>query len=80
VPLLLDLTDPGSVASAAETAVDVDLVVNNAAIAPAEDKSVAAGDEDVTRRVFETNYFGTLRVAQAFAPVLAANGGGANPV
>jgi NAD(P)-dependent dehydrogenase (short-subunit alcohol dehydrogenase family) len=27
--------------------------------------------------VFETNYFGALRVAKAFAPVLAENGGGA---
>jgi NAD(P)-dependent dehydrogenase (short-subunit alcohol dehydrogenase family) len=77
VPLTLDLTDPSSVCSAAETAGDVDLVVNNAAIAPAEDFSVAAGNEDVDRRIFETNYFGNLRVARAFAPVLAANGGGA---
>ena len=32
--------------------------------------------EDELRRTFETNFFGTLRVANAFAPVLAANGGG----
>ncbi|MCV7420801.1 SDR family oxidoreductase [Mycobacterium yunnanensis] len=76
VPLALDLTDPASVAGAAEAAADVDLVVNNAAIAPAEDVSVATGDEEITRRIFETNYFGNLRVAKAFAPVLAANGGG----
>ncbi len=76
-PLLLDLTDVGAAASAAEVAKDVDLVVNNAAIAPAEDTSVADGDEDVARRIFDTNYFGTVRVAQSFAPVLAANGGGA---
>ncbi|OKH63259.1 short-chain dehydrogenase [Mycobacterium sp. SWH-M5] len=77
VPFALDLTDPESVATAADTAHDVDLVVNNAAIAPADDKSVLNQDEDITRRVFETNFFGTLRVARVFAPVLAANGGGA---
>jgi len=76
VGLPLDLTDPASVARAAEVATDVDLVVNNAAVAPADDVSVATGDEEVTRRIFETNYFGNLRVAKAFAPVLAANGGG----
>jgi NAD(P)-dependent dehydrogenase (short-subunit alcohol dehydrogenase family) len=29
------------------------------------------------RRLFDTNVFGALEVARAFAPVLAANGGGA---
>ncbi|GFG52438.1 short-chain dehydrogenase [Mycolicibacterium agri] len=77
VPLALDLTDPQSIAAAAGTATDVNLVVNNAAIAPSDDKSVLSQDEDITRRVFETNFYGTLRVARAFAPVLAANGGGA---
>ena len=77
VALPLDLTDARSIADAAQTASDVDLVVNNAAIAPEDDASIAAGDDDVAHRVFETNFFGTLRVTTAFAPVLAANGGGA---
>lgn len=77
VALPLDLTDPPSIVAAARTASDVDLLVNNAAIAPAEDRSVLTGDEGVARDVVETNLFGTLRVAKAFAPVLAANGGGA---
>jgi len=77
VPLVLDLTDGQSIAAAASTATDVDLLVNNAAIAPASDMSIAAAPEDVLRSVFETNVFGTIRVSGAFAPVLAANGGGA---
>lgn len=77
VPLTLDLDDTGSVTAAAAIATDVDLLVNNAAIAPADDRSVLGGDEDVARRIFDTNFFGTLRVTNAFAPVLAANGGGA---
>lgn len=76
VPLVLDLTDADSVAAAARSATDTDLLVNNAGIAPADDRALATGDEDAARRVFETNYFGTVRVVKAFAPVLAANGGG----
>lgn len=74
VPLELDITDPAAVARAVEAAPDVDLVVNNAAIAPAGD--AITGPEDALRDVFETNFFGNLRIATAFAPVLGANGGG----
>jgi len=73
-PLTLDLTNPGDAARAAEAAPDVDLLINNAAVAPAGDS--ISGPEDELRRTFETNFFGTLRVARAFTPVLAANGGG----
>jgi NAD(P)-dependent dehydrogenase (short-subunit alcohol dehydrogenase family) len=59
---------------AAAGATDVDLLVNNAAVAPAGDS--ISGPEDELRRIFETNFFRNLRVANAFTPVLAANGGG----
>ena len=72
--LALDITDPDSVERAVAAASDVDLLVNNAGIAPAGDS--IAGPEEELRRVFETNFFGTLRLANAFSPVLAANGGG----
>ncbi|HEY0239811.1 MAG TPA: SDR family oxidoreductase [Friedmanniella sp.] len=70
----LDLNDPAAPARAAAVASDVDLLINNAAIAPTGDS--ISGPEDELRRIFETNFFGTLRVSNAFAPVLAANGGG----
>ncbi len=73
-PVLLDLTDPRAAARAASEAPEVDLLVNNAAIAPAGDS--ITGPEAELRQVFETNFFGTLRVTNAFVPVLAANGGG----
>ena len=72
--LALDITDPPAIAEAAALAADVDLLVNNAAIAPAKDS--LSGNEEELRRIFETNFFGTLRLANAFAPVLASHGGG----
>jgi NAD(P)-dependent dehydrogenase (short-subunit alcohol dehydrogenase family) len=77
VPLRLDLTDLESIAAAAQFAPDVDLLVNNAAIAPAADQTLLSTDEDVARAIFDTNFFGPVRVTRAFAPVLAAHGGGA---
>lgn len=73
-PLALDITDTAAVALAVAAAPDVDLLINNAAIAPAED--TLFGPEDQARRIFEANFFGTLHMANAFAPVLAGNGGG----
>lgn len=77
VPLRLDLTDAATIADAAASASDVDLVVNNAAIAPEADRTLLSGDDDVARSIFETNVLGPVRVTKAFAPVLAAHGGGA---
>jgi len=73
--LALDVVDANSVAALAKAAPDATIVINNAGTLGAPtllDSSV----EDV-RSVFDTNYFGALRVAQAFAPILARNGGGA---
>lgn len=73
--LRLDITDPASVAAAAEAARDVTLVVNNAGISTGTD--LLASDFAQVRLEMETNFFGPLQVVRAFAPVLAANGGGA---
>jgi NAD(P)-dependent dehydrogenase (short-subunit alcohol dehydrogenase family) len=75
VPLQLDLTDPASVARAAETAGDTTLLVNNAGIDT--HVGLAEGDLELVRLEIETGFFGPLGVTRAFAPVLAANGGGA---
>lgn len=76
LPLALDVTDPQQVARAARECGDVDVLVNNAGVAETggflQDATLEA-----TRRQLEVNFFGMLRMAQAFAPVLAANGGGA---
>lgn len=76
VPMVLDITNPSHVAAAADVARDVTLVVNNAAVSkPGSVLNPAA--LEYAKEEFSTNVIGTLRVAQAFAPVLAANGGGA---
>lgn len=78
VPVELDVTNAAQVSAAAELANDVDLLVNNAGVA--EHGEADFGDEawiEAGKREFEVNTIGTLRVTQAFAPVLAGNGGGA---
>lgn len=75
VPLQLDVTNLDQVEAAAKNT-DVALVVNNAGIAAFEGL-ISAGSSDPAREEMEINYFGTLNVARAFAPVLAQNGGGA---
>jgi len=74
-PVRLDVTDPTQIADAARRLTDVDLVVNNAGAGAVAFPLDA--DLDEARRLLEVNYLGPLAVAQAFAPVLATNGGGA---
>ncbi|MEW2546631.1 SDR family oxidoreductase [Streptomyces sp. NPDC047002] len=75
VPLRLDVTDEAQAAAAAAAARDVTVLVNNAGLG---DATPLLGDSlDGPRAAMEVNYFGTWRVSRAFAPVLAANGGGA---
>ena len=75
VAVELDVTKPDSVAALAALATDADIVINNAGVSGA--RKLLASDIEEVRAVFETNYFGALRVAKAFAPILADNGGGA---
>ena len=64
------------VAEVAVRCADVSLLVNNAGVMQAS-TFIGAPSLDAARLEMETNYFGTLRMCRAFAPVLAANGGGA---
>ncbi len=72
----LDVTSARDVAHAAGHATDVTLVINNAGVAH-QGGFLATDAEEVARRMFETNFFGMLRMSRAFAPILGANGGGA---
>ncbi len=76
VAVQLDVTDTASVQAAAEACPDVTAVINNAGFL-GRDRLVLALDPNIARQEMEVNYFGTLNMIRAFAPVLGANGGGA---
>ena len=75
-PIALDITDPELVARVAHECADVTLLVNNAGVMKAS-PFIGAPSLNAARLEMETNYFGTLSMCRAFAPVLAAAGGGA---
>jgi NAD(P)-dependent dehydrogenase (short-subunit alcohol dehydrogenase family) len=75
VPVQLDVTKPEAVAAAALKLSDATLLINNAGIAR-PGAFVAANAQAVLRDQLETNVFGILNLSQAFAPILARNGGG----
>lgn len=72
--LRLDVTDPESIATAAEAAGDVNLLINNAGSGTGAD--LLHGDPEAIRLEMDTHYFGTLAASRIFAPVIEANGGG----
>jgi len=76
VPIVLDVTDSTAVRSAVEYAGDIDLLINNAGVAHFEG-FISADDLAAARVEMNVNYFGSLDVIRAFAPILKANGGGA---
>lgn len=76
VPVLLDLEKPGTIIAAADLAKDAQIVVNNAGVLR---NSTPLADDALESLAFEMkiNVEGLIRMAQAFAPVLKKNGGGA---
>jgi NAD(P)-dependent dehydrogenase (short-subunit alcohol dehydrogenase family) len=76
VPVRLELTDPRLIAEAAAAAADAEIVINNAGVLR---NATPLADDAVETLQFEIdiNVFGLMRMAQAFGPVLKANGGGA---
>jgi NAD(P)-dependent dehydrogenase (short-subunit alcohol dehydrogenase family) len=70
----LDLLDEASIAAAAATISDnhgrLDILVNNAGIVDWTDGVPSRATLQAVRRVFETNFFGTLAVTQAMLPLL----------
>ncbi|WP_205876095.1 SDR family oxidoreductase [Mycobacterium camsae] len=71
----LEVRDAESVGALARLAGDADIVINNAGILIPE--PLLTGHFDHMAKTFDINVFGPLRVTRAFAPILAANGGGA---
>ncbi|WP_433451811.1 SDR family oxidoreductase [Streptomyces sp. CA-142005] len=71
----IDVTDPASVAAAAEDVRDITVLINNAGSSTGAD--LLSGSWDDVRLEMETHYLGTLGMIRAFAPVIESQGGGA---
>ncbi|MBT1076392.1 SDR family oxidoreductase [Geobacter grbiciae] len=76
VALRLDVTQAASVAGTAEQCRDVDILINNAGVNRCVGFMGATALEDA-RQEMEVNYFGTLAMCRAFAPILTSRGSGA---
>ncbi|WP_329224862.1 SDR family oxidoreductase [Streptomyces canus] len=71
VPLTLDVTDPASIDAAVAAAPDVTVLINNAGAIPPNASLLDVTEADI-RANMETNFFGPVLLARAFAPILAA--------
>jgi len=70
-PIALDITDPASVATAADATGDVSILINNAGSSTGA--SLLTGDLADIHLELDTHFFGTLSVIRAFAPQLGAH-------
>lgn len=75
IPVQLDVTNPADISRVAQELPDVTLLINNAGVAEIGGILLPEADQMLQRQM-EVNVFGPLRLSQAFAPVLSANGGG----
>ncbi|MCX4706720.1 SDR family oxidoreductase [Streptomyces sp. NBC_01373] len=71
VPLTLDVTDPASIDAAVAAAPDVTMLINNAGATPPSASLLDVTEADI-RGNMETNFFGPVFLARAFAPILTA--------
>lgn len=75
-PVVVDVTDPASVAALASAVGDVEIVVNNAGGGHGPQMPLDV-DLDIARADLELNFLSLVSMTKAFAPVVGANGGGA---
>lgn len=75
VPVYVDMEKPESIAAAAASATDVQVVINNAGVLK---QSTPLSGDVFSSLDYEMNINvkGLIHIARAFAPVLKANGGG----
>lgn len=74
-PIQIDVTKPADVTAAASKIGTLDILINNAGIMSFAN-ILTDSSADIAADM-EVNYYGTLRVTQAFAPLIEKQGGGA---
>ncbi|WP_213990423.1 SDR family oxidoreductase [Sodalis sp. dw_96] len=74
IPVRLDITKPDEVAAAAQNIGAVDILLNNAGIMNFSGILTASTAE--LSADMDVNYYGTVRMIQAFAPLMEKHGGG----
>jgi NAD(P)-dependent dehydrogenase (short-subunit alcohol dehydrogenase family) len=67
--LRLDITDPASIAAAADQAKDVTLLINNAGVSTGA--NLVSGDLETIKLEMDTHFWGVLGMIRAFAPQLS---------
>jgi NAD(P)-dependent dehydrogenase (short-subunit alcohol dehydrogenase family) len=67
--MVLDVTDPRSVADAAAQVGELDALINNAGVM-VDGRTAPEGDIESFRRTYETNVFGVIAVTNALLPIL----------
>ena len=75
IPIYIDLQQPRSIAEAANSAGDVQVVVNNAGVLDMVEP-LSANAMVVLQYLMEVNAYGLIHMAQQFVPILERNGGG----
>lgn len=75
IPTQLDISDASAIQDVAAHCSDVTLLINNAGVG-FDAGLIAAPDLTKAKTEMDTNYFGTLQMCRAFAPILKQNGGG----
>ncbi len=75
IPVEIDITRPEMIEQAVAGISNLNILINNAGVATFKGL-LAADSTDYARAEMEVNYYGTPNMVRAFAPVLAASGGG----
>ncbi len=74
----IDLADAATIDTAVETLIrkntQIDILINNGGLS--QRSAALETQEDVARKIFDVNYFGTVRLTNSLLPVMINNGGG----
>jgi NAD(P)-dependent dehydrogenase (short-subunit alcohol dehydrogenase family) len=68
--LQIDVSDPASVEAASKKISELDVLINNAGISGGFPQPPTSLNTDIIRKVFDTNFFGTIEVIMAFLDML----------